>query len=253
MDNKFPTLGNPEPPCADNRQRDDAERLRLHPGRVGIPDSTLDHCRNLGLPKVGENGGHDLAVTLFQRLNTQRAEEWASSLVERFGTFASALVASEEAQMDVLQDSVAVALMSVVRTAALEAFRAEIIDRPIISNSIALVNYLMVANAHVPFEQLRILFLDGRNHLLAEEVVALGTIDEVAVHPREIVRRALELRASALIMIHNHPSGDPSPSQGDRDVTLQVVNATKPIGISLHDHLIVGSGGWFSFRQEGLI
>ena len=107
--------------------------------------------------------------------------------------------------------------------------------------------------AHNPTEQFRILFLDRKNHLIADEVQQKGTIDHTPVYPREVVKRALELNASALILVHNHPSGDPTPSGADIEMTKQIVETAKPLGIEVHDHLVVGKGRHASFRTLGLI
>jgi DNA repair protein RadC len=113
--------------------------------------------------------------------------------------------------------------------------------------------YLNAALARERVEQFRVLFLDTRNRLLADEAQARGTVNHTPVYPREVVKRALELQATALILVHNHPSGDPTPSREDREMTQQVKQAAGSLSIALHDHIIVGNGRWLSFRQEGLL
>ena len=131
--------------------------------------------------------------------------------------------------------------------------REQIRDRPVIGSWTALLDYLQVALAHEPIEQFRVLFLDRKNILIRDEVQQRGTVDHTPLYPREITRRALELQASALIMVHNHPSGDPTPSRADIEMTKQVVQALAPVGITVHDHVIVGKNRHTSFKSQRLI
>jgi DNA repair protein RadC len=131
--------------------------------------------------------------------------------------------------------------------------REQIQDRPVIGSWTALLDYLQVALAHEPIEQFRVLFLDRKNILIRDEVQQRGTVDHTPLYPREITRRALELQASALIMVHNHPSGDPTPSRADIEMTKQVVQALAPVGITVHDHVIVGKNRHTSFKSQRLI
>jgi DNA repair protein RadC len=143
--------------------------------------------------------------------------------------------------------------LKLVQAAALRASREEAARRTVISSWSALLAYVKTALAHEPREQVRVLFLDKKNALLADEVMGHGTVDHAPVYPREVVRRALELSASALILVHNHPSGDPTPSQADIDMTRQVVEASRTLRISVHDHLVVGRDGTASFKALGLL
>ncbi|HSA81061.1 MAG TPA: DNA repair protein RadC, partial [Geminicoccaceae bacterium] len=131
--------------------------------------------------------------------------------------------------------------------------REQIQDRPVIGSWTALLDYLQVALAHEPIEQFRVLFLDRKNILIRDEVQQRGTVDHTPLYPREITRRALELQASALIMVHNHPSGDPTPSRADIEMTKQVVQALAPVGITVHDHVIVGKNRHTSFKSQRLL
>jgi DNA repair protein RadC len=131
--------------------------------------------------------------------------------------------------------------------------REQIRDRPVIGSWTALLDYLQVALAHEPIEQFRVLFLDRKNVLIRDEVQQRGTVDHTPLYPREITRRALELQASAIIMVHNHPSGDPTPSRADIEMTKQVVQALAPVGITVHDHVIVGKNRHTSFKSQRLI
>jgi DNA repair protein RadC len=148
----------------------------------------------------------------------------------------------------------AVALdLKLAHETSLRLARERVTARPVISSWTALLDYVRTALAHEPREQVRILFLDKRNQLIADEVMGRGTVDHAPVYPREVARRALELSASALILVHNHPSGDPTPSSADVDMTRQVVDALRPLRISVHDHLVVGRNGTASFKALGLI
>ena len=131
--------------------------------------------------------------------------------------------------------------------------RAEVQDRPILTNWDALVAYLSAAMARERVEQFRVLFLDNKNRLLADEPQSRGTVNHTPVYPREVVRRALELHASALILAHNHPSGDPAPSPDDLAMTQEIKRAAASLGITLHDHVIIGNGRTVSFRANGLL
>ena len=126
-------------------------------------------------------------------------------------------------------------------------------DRPVISNWAALLNYVRMALRHEKAEQVRVLFLDRKNKLIADEVVGRGTVDHAPVYPREIARRALELAASSVILVHNHPSGDPTPSKADIDMTREIERALQALEIKLHDHLVVGASETVSMKAKGLI
>jgi DNA repair protein RadC len=147
----------------------------------------------------------------------------------------------------------AVALdLKLVQELALRIGRDTVGKRPVISSWTALLAYVRVALQHEAREQFRILFLDKKNQLIADELMNRGTVDHAPVYPREVMRRALELSACAVILVHNHPSGDPSPSRADIDITRQVVEAGKPLGVLVHDHLVVGRDGVASFKALGL-
>ena len=154
--------------------------------------------------------------------------------------------------MEGIGDAGAAALKT-VHAAALRLAQAELIDRPLLNNWDALIDYLTAALSRERVEQFRVLFLDTRNRLLADEAQARGTVNHTPVYPREVMKRALELHASALILVHNHPSGDPAPSRDDIEMTQEVKRAATTLSIVLHDHIIVGNGNWLSFRKEGLL
>jgi DNA repair protein RadC len=143
--------------------------------------------------------------------------------------------------------------LKVLEAVAQRMMRARVMHKPVLSSWDALLDYCHTAMAHRETEQFRILFLDRKNTLIADEEQAKGTVDHVPVYPREVVKRALELNASALILVHNHPSGDPTPSQADIQMTIQIQDACQTLGLALHDHLIIGKSREISFRSDGYI
>ena len=151
-----------------------------------------------------------------------------------------------------LQDCRAVSGTDIHRAAAALA-RTYVADRDVMTTWSALIDYLRVAQAHDSIESFRVLFLDNRNGLICDDVMQTGSLNHVAVYPREVLKRAIALDAAAVIMVHNHPSGDPTPSRADIDMTKTVIAALKPVGIAMHDHVIVGSQGHTSMRSAGLI
>lgn len=178
----------------------------------------------------------------------------AKTLVDRFGTVSAALAASPERLMEV--DGIGEATAAYIRATNLLLQRAagdEVRDRPVISNWAALLNYVKHALRHEKTEQARVLYLDRKNKLIADEKAGQGTVDHAPVYPREIARRALELSASAIILVHNHPSGDPTPSRADIDLTREIERALAPLEIKVHDHLVVGAKETVSMKAKGLI
>jgi DNA repair protein RadC len=173
----------------------------------------------------------------------------AKELIRRFGSFAEVMGAPESrlAEVPGVGESVITAL-KVVHAAAARLRRVELRDRPLLSSWSAVLDYCRAAMAFAEKEQFRILFLDKRNHLIADEVQQEGTVDHTPVYPRELVKRALELSATAVILVHNHPSGDPTPSTADIEMTRQIVEIAAPLGIVVHDHVIVGKDGHASLR-----
>ncbi|MBV9785899.1 MAG: DNA repair protein RadC [Acidisphaera sp.] len=178
----------------------------------------------------------------------------AKSVINRFGSFAAALSAPSR---DLLATrglgEHSVAALKLVQASALRLARAEVIDRPVLNNWDRLMEYLHAVLGRERIEQFRVLFLDNRNRLLADEAQSRGTVNHTPVYPREVVKRALELHATALILVHNHPSGDPTPSPDDIDMTREIEAAGLALSIVLHDHVIIGNGRWLSFRREGLL
>ncbi len=142
--------------------------------------------------------------------------------------------------------------LKLLQEATLRVGREQVGKRPVITSWTQLLAYVRAAMAHEPREQFRVLFLDKRNQLIADEVMNHGTVDHAPVYPREVVRRALEVSASAIILVHNHPSGDPAPSQADIAMTREIIDAARPLRIAVHDHLVVGRDGTASFKALGL-
>jgi DNA repair protein RadC len=195
-----------------------------------------------------------LELILFLALPRRDTKPIAKALLARFGSFANA-IAAPVADLQAVEHmkSAGPAMLKAVQAAALRLARAEVVGQPVLNNWDRLMAYLNAAMARERVEQFRVLFLDTRNRLLADEAQARGTVNHTPVYPREVVRRALELQATALILVHNHPSGDPNPSRDDIDMTQAVKQAARSLGIVLHDHVIVGNGAWLSFRQQGLL
>ena len=195
-----------------------------------------------------------LEMTLFIALPRRDTKPIAKALIARFGSYAAAIAAApnELRAIDGMGEA-GTAALKLVQAAALRLARAEVIDRPVLNNWDRLITYLTTVLAREPIEQVRVLFLDTRNRLLADEAQGRGTVNHTPVYPREVVRRALELHATAIIMVHNHPSGDPSPSRDDIEMTQEIKRAAAALGIVLHDHIIVGNGRAFSFRREQIL
>ena len=218
----------------------DGHRRRLRERLLSAgPDSLADH--------------EMLEIVLFA-LPRRDTKPLARALLTSFGSFAAAIAAPNQDLLAVegLGDAGVAALKS-VHAAALRLLRAEVIDRPVLTNWPRLMEYLTAELSRERIEQFRVLFLDNRNRLLADEAQQRGTVNHTPVYPREVAKRALELHATALILVHNHPSGDPTPSEDDIGMTQRIKAAAGALSIVVHDHIIVGNGRWFSFRKEALL
>lgn len=178
----------------------------------------------------------------------------AKRLLARFGSFAD-VVTAEPARLREVKGTgdAAVAALKTAEAAATRLLRTRLRDQPVLSSWERLLDYCRAAMAFRETEQFRILFLDTKNRLIADELQQKGTVNHTPVYPREVVRRALELHATAVILVHNHPSGDPTPSKADIQMTLQIRNAAHAVGVTVHDHVIVGRGGHVSFKAQGLL
>ena len=195
-----------------------------------------------------------LEALLFAFIPRKDVKPIAKDLLATFGSVSGVLAAEPDKLIKVKGVGVnAAAYIRAASALSARAAREEIKGRPIISSWTALTNYIQTQLQHETREQFRVLFLDRKNQLILDEVMNVGTVDHAPVYPREIARRALELSASALILVHNHPSGDPTPSKADIDMTREVIDTLKPLEIIVHDHLIAGRKGVTSFKSSGLI
>jgi DNA repair protein RadC len=195
-----------------------------------------------------------MELAQFAAIPRRDVKPLAKTLVARFGSFAEVIAAPRERILEVEGMSEGAATqLKIVEAAALRLSKTRVLGRPVLSSWAALIDYCAAAMARSPTEEFRVLFLDRKNALIADEVQSTGTVDHTPVYPREIVKRALELGASALILAHNHPSGDPSPSRADIEMTRDVVDAAKALKIAVHDHVIVGRSGHSSFKALGLL
>ena len=195
-----------------------------------------------------------LELILFRAIPRLDTKPLAKQLISKFGTFAEVVNAAPERlrEIDGVGDRV-IDEVKLIRAAALRLMRGEIMGRKVLGSWRAVLDYCRAAQGFDAREQFRILFLDKKNQLIADEVQGEGTVDHTPVYVREVVKRALELAATAIILVHNHPSGDPAPSRADIDMTKEIVAAAKPLGIAVHDHIIVGRQGHVSFKALRLI
>ncbi|PIY74766.1 MAG: hypothetical protein COY86_01475 [Rhodobacterales bacterium CG_4_10_14_0_8_um_filter_70_9] len=195
-----------------------------------------------------------LELVLFSANARADMKPLAKRLLARFGDF-NHVISADRARLAEVEGmgEAAIHALKIVEAAAHRLARARVINRPALGSWAAVVDYCKTAMAHGDIEQFRILFLDKKNVLIADERQARGTVDHVPVYPREVVKRALELNASALILAHNHPSGDPTPSQADIDMTRRIHAALAAVNITLHDHLVIGKSRDASFRALGLL
>lgn len=215
------------------------ERLRKR-FREGGPDALPDY--------------ELLELILFRAMPRRDTKPLAKAILARFGSFAEAMSAPDDLLLEVPGlGEAAVTEIRLVRAAALRLVQGEAFKRPVLAAWSDVLGYCRAAMAYEPKEQFRILFLDKRNQMIADEVQQRGTIDHTPVYVREVVKRALELSASAIVLVHNHPSGDPTPSRADIEMTKDIIAAAKPLGIAIHDHIVVGKQGHASFRSLGLI
>lgn len=207
--------------------------------------------------KAGIDGVADyelMELVLFRAIPRRDVKPLAKDLVSRFGSFAAAIAAEPARLLEVKGVSEAVVTeFKIIQAASLQLAQGKVMKKPAIASWSALLDYCRASMAYGTTEQFRILFLDRKNILIADEIQQKGTVDHTPVYPREIVKRALELSASALILVHNHPSGDPTPSQSDIDMTKKIAETAKPLGISVHDHLVIGKDGHVSFKSLGLL
>jgi DNA repair protein RadC len=195
-----------------------------------------------------------LELLLFRALPRRDVKPLAKTLLAKFGSFAEVIAAPEALLAEVKGlGGAGITELKIVQAAASRLLRGAITKRPVLSSWSSVLDYCRTAQGFAEREQFRVLFLDKRNALIADEVQQTGTVDHTPVYPREVVKRALELSASAIILVHNHPSGDPTPSHADIQMTKAIIAVAGPLGISVHDHLIVGKDGHASLKGLKLI
>jgi DNA repair protein RadC len=195
-----------------------------------------------------------LELVLFSAIPRRDTKPLAKRLIERFGSFAEVVNAPPERLKEVKGvGDAAIMQLKMIRAGALRLMQGSIMQRPVLGTWSAVLDYCRAAMGFEAREQFRILFLDKKNRLIADEVQQEGTVDHTPVYVREVVKRALELSSSAIILVHNHPSGDPTPSRADIDMTNMIIAAAKPLGVAVHDHIVVGRQGHASFRSLKLI
>lgn len=195
-----------------------------------------------------------LELVLYLALSRSDVKPLAKRLLERFGGYAEVISAdaSELKEIDGVGDAV-VAALKTVRDAAVRLAKEEVYEKPVLSSWQSLMDYCRSSMGFAKTEQFRVFFLNRKNMLIADEIQQEGTVDHTPVYPREVVKRALELGATAIILAHNHPSGDAAPSKNDIEITREIKEAGEKLGIVLHDHIVVARNGTTSFKSSGLI
>ena len=195
-----------------------------------------------------------LELYLFRSILRRDVKPIAKALIAKFGSFAEVIAAPIERLTEVKGVSEKIALdLKILRAASTKLGQESVLGRPVLSSWSALLDYCRAAMQFEPTEHFRVLFLDRKNRLIADEILGQGTVDRAPVYPREILKRALALESTAIILAHNHPSGDPTPSQSDIDMTKEIVQACNPISVTVHDHLIIGRDNIASFKTLGLM
>jgi DNA repair protein RadC len=204
--------------------------------------------------------GHDtlpdyeiIELLLYATIPRIDVKPLAKRLVKDFGNFAGVISASREALLGAGLKESTVDSFKIVRESAVRLARQEVVDRPVLSSWQKVLDYCRAKLAHEQTERFHLLFLDRKNVLIADEEQQRGTVDHTPVYPREVVKRALDLGASAIIMVHNHPSGDPTPSKADIAMTREVAKAAETLGLTVHDHIVIGRAGHASFKGLGLL
>ena len=244
-----------------SRVRNNGDKPGL-PGKQGLAEATphyLGHRERLRerFLEAGPDAVSEyelLELVLFRAIPRRDVKPLAKALIATFGSFGEVVSAPRQRlrEIDGLGDA-AIAEIKIVQAAANRLARGAVKKRTVLSSWSAVLDYCRTTMAFADKEQFRVLFLDKRNQVIADELQQTGTVDHTPVYPREVVKRALELSATAIILAHNHPSGDPTPSRADIQMTQSIVEIAKPLGISVHDHIIVGKEGHTSFKGLKLI
>jgi DNA repair protein RadC len=236
----------------DKRPSSATDPAQAAPHYHGHRERLRDRFREAGTNALSD---YELLELLLFRAQPRRdMKPVAKALLEKFGSFAEVIAAPEKrlAEVDGIGEA-SITELKIVQAAASRLLRDEVKKRPVLSSWSAVLDYCRTAQAFADREQFRILFLDKRNQLIADEVQQTGTVDHTPVYPREVVKRALELSATAIILVHNHPSGDATPSRADIDMTKQIVEIAQKLAIEVHDHIIVGKHGHASLKGLKLI
>jgi DNA repair protein RadC len=222
------------------------------PHYFGHRERLRDRFREAGFDALSD---YELLELLLFRAQPRRdVKPLAKALLEKFGSFAEVISAPETRLAEVKGlGASGITEFKIVQASASRLLRGAVKKRPALSSWSSVLDYCRGTQAFADREQFRVLFLDKRNQLIADEVQQTGTIDHTPVYPREVVKRALELSASAIILVHNHPSGDPTPSRADIQMTQQIIAVASPLGIAVHDHIIVGKEGHASLKGLKLI
>ena len=219
---------------------------------LGHRERLRDKCRDHGDTSLADY--EILELLLFRSIPRRDTKPLAKALLARFGSLAGVFGAPITLLQEVKGIGENVALdLKLVATVGQRILRSELREKQVLSSWSSVIDYCHAAMAYESREQFRILFLDKRNTLIADEIQGRGTVDHTPVYPREVVRRALELSATAIILVHNHPSGDPTPSRADIDMTKTIVDTAKPLGITVHDHIIIGKDGHANLKGLRLI
>jgi len=236
----------------DAEKRDSEQGLAEAPHYYGHRERLRERFREAGADALSDY--ELLELLLFRAQPRGDMKPIAKALLDKFGSFAEVISAPQNrlAEVDGVGEA-SITELKIVQAAASRLLRGEVKKRPVLASWSAVLDYCRTAQAFADREQFRVLFLDKRNQLIADELQQIGTVDHTPVYPREVVKRALELSATALILVHNHPSGDPTPSRADIQMTQQIIAVANPLGISVHDHIIVGKEGHASLKGLKLI
>ena len=222
------------------------------PHYVGHRERLRTRFRNAGADAVSDY--ELLELVLFRTIPQRDVKPLAKELIAKFGSFAEVLAAPRQRLEEVKGIKEATSTdLKILHAVAGRITRGEARKRTVLSSWTAVLDHCRTTMAFSDKEQFKIIFLDKRNQIIADEVQQTGTVDHTPVYPREVVKRALELAATAIILVHNHPSGDPTPSRADITMTQQIIDVAKPLGIAVHDHIIVGKDGHASLKALKLI
>ncbi len=195
-----------------------------------------------------------LELVLFMAIPRRDVKPLAKALLAQFGSLPELMAApvSQLTKINGVSDNTAIAIKAISATAQ-RMMKREIMEKPVLNSWSRLMDYCYATMAHETREHFRIIFLNKKNEMIGDEIQGSGTVDHTPAYPREIMKRALEIGATAMILIHNHPSGDPRPSQADQDMTQAIIAAAKPFNIVIHDHIVISRNGYTSFKNEGLL